>query len=212
MSDKNTFAKTLRALMTDKKLSQRALAVKLGITYQAVSTWCLGKNYPECDMLIKLAEFFGVSTDYLLTGIKPENQSTHDELGLSDEAIERLKYLHNDKEINEKLMPFVNALLSDKRFYSTFWKCLYILTTEINSFILRFTYAGNIKLEQIERDNPEIVAEGLHFVTQHCFYSMVDYFRKFFREHTDISKAESLYEEIKPRLFNEGTGDISSRL
>ena len=203
--------------MADKKLSQRALAAKIGITFQAVSSWCAGKNYPECDMLIKLADFFGVSTDYLLTGIKPENQKVHDDLGLSDDAIERLKILHSDNEIDEKLMPFVNALLSDKSFYATFWECLNALITNSSIFIARFANARNIELNAIERyhlerDDPEIVAGGLRFATQHCFYSMVDYFRKFFREHTDIEKAESLYEKIKPRLFEEGAGDNSLKL
>lgn len=226
MPDKNTFAHTLRALMKEQKLSQRALASQLCVSYQAVSLWCSGKNYPECDMLLKIAAYFGVSTDYLLTGIKPENQSAHNELGLSDEAIERLKFLHGDKEYDEKLMPFVNALLSDKRFYATFWECLHALITNSGAFIARFANARNIELTQFElfelERNPDFVARGLIFATQHCFYSMVDYFRKFFREHTDIENAESLYEVIKPRLYeeiknqprldDEGAGDLSLKL
>lgn len=112
MPDKKTFAKTLRALIADKKLSQRALAAKLGITYQAVSTWCSGKNYPECDMLIKLADFFGVSTDYLLTGIKPDFKSALQILGFSDETIEQVKFLDKNPELKNIFMSQTPDLLS----------------------------------------------------------------------------------------------------
>ena len=199
MPDRNTFAKTLRALMKEKNLSQRALAAKLGITFQAVSTWCSGKNYHECDMLIKLAEYFSVSTDYLLTGIKPENKSAHDELGLSDEAIEQLKFLSRDKGIISR----VNALLCDKDFFPTYIHTLSNIEIDSKRFL---------NPNEQERENPERTLGFLRFSFEYLLRDMTDYFRKFFREHTDISKAESLYEEIKPQLFNEGAGDISSRL
>ena len=199
MTDKNTFAKTLRALMEHRKLSQRALASHIGVSYQAVSLWCAGKNYPECDMLLKIADFFGVSTDYLLTGIKPENKSAHDDLGLSNEAIEQLKILCSDKGIISR----VNALLCDNAFFSTYIHAL--SNIEIDS--KRFLHPNEDELE-----NPKRTLGFLRFSFEYALHDMADYFRKFFREHTDIEKAESLYEKIKPRLFEEGAGDNSLKL
>lgn len=201
MPDKNTFAKTLRALMKEQKLSQRALAAKLGITFQAVSTWCSGKNYPECDMLLKIASYFGVSTDYLLTGIKPENQSAHDALGLSDEAIESLKFLRADNGAISR----VNALLCDKAFFSTYLHALSNIEIDSKRFL---------NPNEEERENPERTLGFLRFSFEYALHDMAAFFRKFFREHTDIDKAESLYEEIKnqPRLDDEGAGDNSLKL
>ena len=58
-------------------LSQEELATKLGVTRQAISKWELGDSLPDLDMIVKLAQLFKVSTDYLLqndTDI-PQNQS-----------------------------------------------------------------------------------------------------------------------------------------
>lgn len=201
-------ATNLRALLEYSKerkgkTTQQQLAQFLGVSKQAVSLYCKGESLPNCYQLLRIAQFFGVSTDYLLTGIKPENQSTHDELGLSDEAIERLKFLHNDKEIGEKLMPLVNALLCDKDFFPTYVHALSNIEIDSKRFL---------NPNEQERENPERTLGFLRFSFEYALHDIAAFFRRFFLEHTDISKAESLYKEIKPQLFNEGTGDISSRL
>ena len=56
----------LRELRKEKKLKQRELAALLGVTevhYRRVEA---GTFYPEIPNLIKLADYFGVTTDYLL--------------------------------------------------------------------------------------------------------------------------------------------------
>ncbi|MBR3163547.1 MAG: helix-turn-helix transcriptional regulator [Clostridia bacterium] len=48
------------------KLTQEEFAKKIGYTRSAVSAWEIGRNEPSNDDIVKLADFFGVSTDYLL--------------------------------------------------------------------------------------------------------------------------------------------------
>ncbi len=47
-------------------LSQEQLAEKLNVSRQAISKWESGISIPESDKLITIADFFNVSTDYLL--------------------------------------------------------------------------------------------------------------------------------------------------
>ena len=47
-------------------LSQEELANKLGVSRQSVSKWEGAQSTPDMDKIIKLADLFGVSTDYLL--------------------------------------------------------------------------------------------------------------------------------------------------
>ena len=47
-------------------LSQEELAHKLGVSRQSVSKWEGAQSTPDMDKIIKLADLFGVSTDYLL--------------------------------------------------------------------------------------------------------------------------------------------------
>lgn len=60
------FAKALKTLRTGCNLSQSALADALQCSKSAVSMWENGTRTPDFDMLVKLADFFCVSTDFLL--------------------------------------------------------------------------------------------------------------------------------------------------
>ncbi len=50
------------------ELSQRALAQSLGISASAVGMYEQERRVPPVELLVKMAELFGVSTDFLLTG------------------------------------------------------------------------------------------------------------------------------------------------
>ncbi|WP_325200996.1 helix-turn-helix domain-containing protein [Oscillibacter sp.] len=60
------FAKRLRELRKEKKLTQKQMADYLQCSLRAYQYYESATHYPEIPDLIKLADFFGVSTDYLL--------------------------------------------------------------------------------------------------------------------------------------------------
>ena len=60
------FANILKTLRTDKHLSQRELATRLGISKSAVSMYEQGRREPDFDILNKIADIFQVDADYLL--------------------------------------------------------------------------------------------------------------------------------------------------
>ena len=66
------FGKRLKTLRKSVDITQEQLADALGISYQAVSKWETGSGLPDISLLPGIAEFFGVSTDWLL-GIKTDN-------------------------------------------------------------------------------------------------------------------------------------------
>lgn len=55
-----------RQLRKEKKMSQAALAARLGVSQTAVSQWETNKNYPDISTIKELAEIFSVTTDFLL--------------------------------------------------------------------------------------------------------------------------------------------------
>jgi len=65
-----TIGSRLIELRKKKGLSQTALSQQLGINRSTYAEWEIGRRRPELDSLIKLAKFYGTSTDYLL-GIAP---------------------------------------------------------------------------------------------------------------------------------------------
>lgn len=61
-----TIGKKIRALRETKKMTQKDLAKVLNVTPQAISKWELDKSYPDLDTLLKLSQYFKVSTDEIL--------------------------------------------------------------------------------------------------------------------------------------------------
>ena len=63
----NKFGERLKELREEKKLSQRELVIKLNcqITQSAIAMWENHKRVPNLDAVIILAQFFGVSLDYI---------------------------------------------------------------------------------------------------------------------------------------------------
>lgn len=56
----------IRELRRKNGLSQEELADKLNVSRQAVSKWETGAAVPTTETLVELADYFGVSLDYLL--------------------------------------------------------------------------------------------------------------------------------------------------
>ena len=59
-----SFSTTLQALRKEAGLTQEQLASQFGVSAQAVSKWENG-SFPEGDLIPRIADYFGVSIDYL---------------------------------------------------------------------------------------------------------------------------------------------------
>ena len=89
------FATRLRELIDTSKIPQTALAEYIGVTRQAVSSYSLGTSLPDVEKFEKIADYFEVSTEYLLgrTDIKKADaskQAAAEYLGLSEDAIDAI--------------------------------------------------------------------------------------------------------------------------
>ena len=60
------FSERIKELRRKKGMTQEALGKVLGIRQDAISTYEHGKFYPEVRNLLILADYFGVSLDYLM--------------------------------------------------------------------------------------------------------------------------------------------------
>lgn len=120
------FPTTLRKLLESHPkgghaTTYKALAEAIGVRQQTISLYACGQTQPTADMALKIAKFFDVSVDYLLTGISSQNKDICDELGLSETAVQYLRrarqmYSLPDSE-KAQTIPFLDEMLSDKDFY-----------------------------------------------------------------------------------------------
>lgn len=63
-----TIGSRISGLRKERNISQELLAEKMGVSRQAVSKWENDQTAPDTNNLIALAEYFGVSVEYLATG------------------------------------------------------------------------------------------------------------------------------------------------
>ena len=92
------FPVRLRELLDRKRGGQKELARHLGKTSQAVGYYKDGSTLPDCGVLASIADFYGVSTDYLLgrTDVaSPDvtSQAASRRYGLSEESLRTLEDL-----------------------------------------------------------------------------------------------------------------------
>lgn len=62
---KSIFAERLLALRMEKGIGQIQLAKELDVSKSIISCWELGTSEPTLSKLIAIAQFFGVTIDYL---------------------------------------------------------------------------------------------------------------------------------------------------
>lgn len=116
---KSPFPVALRALMSEKPITtQEKLAEITGKTRQTVSQYVNGISAPGYDTLIKIADYFDVSTDYLLgrTADRLRKPSMIDELGISEPVAQWFRHLKTESTSHYNLSTGVNDILGDSNF------------------------------------------------------------------------------------------------
>lgn len=70
-----------------------------GVTQASLSTWKSGKSTPSSETLQKIANYFGVTVDYLMTGKEPEEKET-------------VLTIKDERDISKKLNDTLEQLVS----------------------------------------------------------------------------------------------------
>ena len=82
-------------LRDDKKLKDSDVAKATGITKSTFSDWKTGRSKPKQDKLQKIADFFGVTLDYLMNGTYDNQINTiaahHDEAEWTEEELDKFR-------------------------------------------------------------------------------------------------------------------------
>ncbi len=81
------FGEKLKEIRRRDGITQNQAAAQLGVSLGAVGNWESDKRTPDAEMLVHIADTFGVSVDYLL-GRTDDGGSTPTEI---DRCIEQLK-------------------------------------------------------------------------------------------------------------------------
>ena len=84
----------IRDLREDRDLRQSDLAKMVGIDQRTISNYETGKSNPDSDALIRLADFFNVSIDYLVGRVQQDFYYSQDKKKVIEniqQSLEELK-------------------------------------------------------------------------------------------------------------------------
>ncbi|WP_290033691.1 helix-turn-helix domain-containing protein [Ligilactobacillus cholophilus] len=98
----------IRELRKEKKMSQRELAEKLNVSQQTIGAWEIERIVPGADTLNILANYFNVSTDYLL-GRSEKKKENNNDYTLKEALDSVMSYdgkpmTENDREVIEGII------------------------------------------------------------------------------------------------------------
>lgn len=111
------FPTRLRAQMEEREATQQMLADYVGVTRQAISLYINGQSLPDIEKLERMADYFNVSTDWLLGRSEAKNQDNHNtvqETGLSEAAVNKLKDWHEKRTETDKNGVSVTVVMHTK--------------------------------------------------------------------------------------------------
>ncbi|MCD8008102.1 MAG: helix-turn-helix domain-containing protein [Clostridiales bacterium] len=83
---KGTLGERLSALMKERQMTQKELAIKAGVTEAAVSHYIKGDRCPRSSVLARLANVLGTTSDYLMGG---DAQDSDEEIEFARRLIAR---------------------------------------------------------------------------------------------------------------------------
>ena len=103
----------LKAIREKKRVTQVRLSIDIGVTQETISAYECGRSLPSVDVLIKLADRLGTSTDYLLNRTEmtlPFNKLINDK-----QKTEEIELLHEFRKLKSeqksRVMGFIQGLL-----------------------------------------------------------------------------------------------------
>lgn len=100
------FRERLQQCRLEKDVSQTAVAQYLNITRQAYNHYETGQRQPTQEVLIKLADYFGVSVDYLLGRTDEKSPSLDEQLeGVEFALFGEIKELTDEQK--QEILDFV---------------------------------------------------------------------------------------------------------
>ena len=92
----------IKELRQSKKLRQSDLAAELQVSQATLSNWESGRHEPDFESLKKMSDYFQVSVDYLLGGIKKEPAPIPSDEQKIDEGQIMAAFWGGDQDLTEE--------------------------------------------------------------------------------------------------------------
>lgn len=105
--------KRLKMLREQKGLTQDELGKLLELKQQSIDSYEQGRSYPNVKNVIRIAELFGVTTDYLL-GCEDNSKIENIEKHFTCDELELIKQYRKTGEKDKNIIRQVTGSISEK--------------------------------------------------------------------------------------------------
>lgn len=113
------FGKRLKSLRTSKKMSQKEFGKLFGLAESTIGMYERDERRPDFELLNKFANYFDVSTDYLLGRIDTPNPYSQEKKSADEEAFQ--KFL-NDPNLQVFYKELPNSEEEEIEMLREFWE------------------------------------------------------------------------------------------
>lgn len=114
-----SFCDFIRELRKQRNLTQEQIAEAFGVSSQAISKWETGTSYPDISLLPIIADYFGVSVDYLLGhDTSKQKEAIERVCDHADMLLETQNYAHAIPLLREALVKYPG---NEKLMYKLAW-------------------------------------------------------------------------------------------
>ena len=162
----NTIGSRIKNLRIKKGATQAEVANALNVKRQTVDQWESGARDLKTQYTISLADYFNVTSDYILRGIEAKNIDIYKKTSLNNEAINMLEWLSMDKPMPEGLQEIELKFDNLHR--------MKVLTEDLKIDLETLISMGFRFPENITDDELEIYKEYLQIITNKNNIDMIN--------------------------------------
>lgn len=107
----------IKTLREELGLKQEELAKKMSVSPSAIGMYEINKREPNNELILKLASFFNVSTDYLLgkSDIRNPEKQEDDPLGLANIGFSMKSYKPPTETQKDQIRDMIKIILKDNK-------------------------------------------------------------------------------------------------
>lgn len=107
-TEQDCFIRRLTELLEENNITQLELADKIGVTNVTISRYLSGERSPRIEILSKIAEYFSVSSDYLLGRTEIKNILSKEEF---EQNLLNSEFAEKYAPLTEEQKKTINSLI-----------------------------------------------------------------------------------------------------
>ena len=101
-------------LLNEKGVTAYKVGKATGIAGSTFTDWKSGRSVPKQEKLQKIADYFGVSLEYLMTGKEPQTDYLYSDEN-ADLLIEITKTMKNDSAFAKRMAHYISLMSENKK-------------------------------------------------------------------------------------------------